>query len=106
MKECKIFQERVYGSSQIGNELEKEIGNDTQEKFVLLCLNTTNKIVSYVFYLSDIFASPFRGIVSEYIKIEGFANFNIETTPIVALVAYVILAFILSELVKSFNSQG
>lgn len=66
----------------------------------------TNKIVSYVFYLSDIFASPFRGIVSEYIKIEGFANLNIETTPIVALVAYVILAFILSELVKSFNSQG
>jgi DNA repair protein RadC len=47
VKECKIFQERVYGSSQIGNELEKEIGNDTQEKFVLLCLNTTNKIVSY-----------------------------------------------------------
>lgn len=45
--ECEIFQSNVFSSSEIGEALEKEIGNDTQENFVLLCLNTRNKIVSY-----------------------------------------------------------
>ena len=63
----------------------------------------SNSLVSWVYYLSDIFMMPFKGITAQSMQIESL---TIETTPIIALLAYIIIAFILSELVKAFNSSN
>ncbi|MBZ2406679.1 JAB domain-containing protein [Liquorilactobacillus hordei] len=47
IRDCKIFTKQVNGSNDIGKALIKEIGSDTQEHFILLCLNVRNEITSY-----------------------------------------------------------
>ena len=64
--------------------------------------NADNTIVSWIKNISDIFIKPFEGITSSTLKID---NFEIYITPIIALVFFMIAAFILSELLKSFNRE-
>lgn len=62
--------------------------------------NQAHTFVSWVYSISDILITPFQGIVAEEIYLN---KFRIELTPIVALVFFAILAFILSELSKSLG---
>ena len=64
--------------------------------------NADNTIVSWIKNISDIFIKPFEGITSSTLKID---NFEIYITPIIALVFFMIAAFILSELLRSFNRE-
>ncbi len=68
----------------------------------LIKANSTNTYVKWIHDMSSIFIDPFKGIVADSIKIDNFA---ISLTPIVALVFYIIIAFILSELIKAFSHQ-
>lgn len=60
----------------------------------------TNTLVSWIYNLSEYFIQPFRGITAETLVIDRFV---IELTPIIALVFYVVIAFILSELIRSLG---
>ncbi len=62
--------------------------------------NATHSFVAWIFNTSDIFISPFKGILSNEICLDRFC---IELTPIVALVFFSIVGFVLSELSKSFT---
>lgn len=62
----------------------------------------TNTLVSWVFSLSGQLISPFEGVVAERMLID---RFQLELTPIIALVFYIILAFIFSELAKTFSQS-
>ena len=71
-------------------------------RIVLKIINAdvNNSIVSWVYNLSDQLIKPFEGILSESISID---RFTIELTPIVALLFYAIIGFVLSELSKAFK---
>ena len=62
--------------------------------------NASHSFVGWVFDTSEILISPFRGILSNEICLDKFC---IELTPIVALVFFSIVGFVLSELSKSFK---
>jgi uncharacterized protein YggT (Ycf19 family) len=62
--------------------------------------NTQNNIVSWIMNTTDILVSPFKDIVSEKMLID---KFELELTSIVALLFYAIVAFLFSELAKSFS---
>ncbi len=64
--------------------------------------NIQNTIVSWIMNTSDIFVKPFEGITTNAIQID---RFTLSLTPIVALVFFMIAAFILSELLKSFSRE-
>jgi uncharacterized protein YggT (Ycf19 family) len=66
----------------------------------LIKANTSNTFASWIYNLSDLFTSPFNGLVSSTLQID---KFSISLTPLVALVFYIIVAFVLSELVKAFS---
>ena len=55
---------------------------------------------NWVLNMSDIFIQPFDGIVASNLQIN---NLVIPLTPVVALLFYIVAAFILSELLKSFS---
>jgi phosphotransferase system glucose/maltose/N-acetylglucosamine-specific IIC component len=69
----------------------------------ILNANLSNTFVSWIYDISSLFITPFEGIVSNSIKIDSF---TFELTPIVALVFYIILAFVLSELIKAFSHRN
>jgi hypothetical protein len=48
------------------------------------------------------FVKPFEGIVTSSLQIN---TFTLELTPFVALLFYIIIAFVLSELLKSFSRE-
>lgn len=62
--------------------------------------NMQNTIVSWIMNTSDIFVKPFEGITTNTIQID---KFTLSLTPLVALVFFMIAAFILSELLRSFS---
>lgn len=62
--------------------------------------NVGNTIVSWIMNTSDIFVKPFEGITTNTIQID---KFTLSLTPLVALVFFMIAAFILSELLRSFS---
>ena len=62
--------------------------------------NLSNTYVEWIFSVSDIFISPFNGITANTLMID---NFQIAVTPLVALVFFAILGFVLSELLKAFK---
>ncbi len=62
--------------------------------------NVENTIVSWIMNTSDIFVKPFEGITTNTIQID---KFTLSLTPLVALVFFMIAAFILSELLRSFS---
>lgn len=64
--------------------------------------NLQNIFVSWVMNYSDIFIKPFEGITANSLQID---RFTLSLTPIIALVFYIIGAFILSELLKSFSRE-
>ena len=73
-------------------------------RIVLLVINANleNNLANWVFSTSTIFVKPFEGIVTSSLQIN---NFTLELTPLVALLFYIIIAFVLSELLKSFSRE-
>jgi hypothetical protein len=73
-------------------------------RIVLLVINANleNSIANWVFNTSGMFVKPFEGIVTSSLQINSF---TLELTPLVALLFYIIIAFILSELLKSFSRE-
>lgn len=69
----------------------------------ILNANQSNTFVNWVYDISSIFIQPFEGVISNSIQID---NFTFELTPLVALVFYIILAFVLSELIKAFSHRN
>jgi hypothetical protein len=67
---------------------------------LLINANTSNSFANWVLNMSDIFIQPFDGIVASNLQIN---NLVIPLTPVVALLFYIVAAFILSELLKSFS---
>ena len=66
----------------------------------LIGANQANTFVSWVYSTSDVLISPFRGIVADEVYID---KLRIELIPIVSLVFYTIIGFILSELSKTLK---
>ncbi|MFA7628196.1 MAG: hypothetical protein WCY37_02155 [Candidatus Dojkabacteria bacterium] len=64
--------------------------------------NLENNFANWVFNTSTMFVKPFGGIVTSSLQIN---NFTLELTPFVALLFYIIIAFVLSELLKSFSRE-
>jgi len=73
-------------------------------RIVLLAINANpeNNFANWVFNTSTLFVKPFEGIVTSSLQIN---NFTLELTPFVALIFYIIMAFVLSELLKSFSRE-
>lgn len=73
-------------------------------RIVLLVINanTENSLASWILNTSTMFIEPFEGIIDNSIKIN---NMELSTTPLVALVFFIIAGFILSELLKSFSGD-
>lgn len=74
----------------------------TRIVLVIINANTNNLFAGWVKNTSEIFVSPFAGITANNLQIDNFA---LPLTPIIALVFYIIAAFILSELLKSFSRE-
>jgi uncharacterized protein YggT (Ycf19 family) len=64
--------------------------------------SSTHSFVQWVNTMSAIFISPFEGIAPSTLVID---RLEIALTPIIALVFYAIIAFVLSELIKAFNNR-
>lgn len=73
-------------------------------RIVLIIINASieNPFAEWVKHTSEIFISPFSGITTNNLQID---NFVLPLTPFIALIFYIIAAFILSELVKSFSRE-
>jgi hypothetical protein len=72
----------------------------TRIVLILMGADTANTFASWVFSISDIFISPFNGLVASELVID---KYTLPLTPLVALVFYIIGAFMLSELIKAFS---
>lgn len=66
----------------------------------LIKANANNTFVSWVYSISDILITPFQGMMAKEIYLD---KFRIELTPIIALIFFSIIAFILSELTKTLS---
>lgn len=64
--------------------------------------NTENNFAGWVMHTSTMFITPFDGIISSTLQIN---KIEIELTALVALLFYIIAAFVLSELLKSFSKE-
>lgn len=64
--------------------------------------NDANTFVKWIYDMSSIFLTPFEGIIAQSIKID---NFTMDLTPLIALVFYIVIAFVLSELIKAFSGR-
>lgn len=73
-------------------------------RFVLKMIDasTSNSFVNWIMVNSEMFVAPFRGIISESMTIGGL---ELELTSIVALTCYMIVAFVMVELIKTFSHQ-
>ena len=73
-------------------------------RILLLVINATtqNVFASWVLRTSSMFVEPFEGIVATSLQIN---NFTLPLTPLIALLFYIIFAFVLSELLKSFSRE-
>lgn len=74
----------------------------TRIVLILINANADNLFAGWVKNTSEMFISPFVGITANNLQID---NFVLPLTPIIALVFYIIAAFILSELLKSFSRE-
>jgi len=66
----------------------------------LIGANQANSFVNWVYSTSEILISPFKGITADEVYID---KLRIELTPIISLVFYTIIGFILSELSKTLK---
>jgi uncharacterized protein YggT (Ycf19 family) len=64
--------------------------------------NSTHTFVQWVNTFSDIFITPFEGIAPSTLVID---KMEIALTPIIALIFYAIVGFVLSELIKAFRND-
>ena len=64
--------------------------------------NRDNSLVSWIKNRSAFFINPFEGIVTASV---GVAGLSIPMDSIIALLFYIIIAFILSELLKIFTKE-
>lgn len=62
--------------------------------------NQTDTFVYWVYSISDILITPFQGITAKEVYLD---KLKIELTPIVSLLFFAIIGFILSELSKSLK---
>lgn len=74
----------------------------TRIVLILINANTGNLFAGWVKNTSEMFISPFAGITANDLQIDSFI---LPLTPIIALLFYIIAAFILSELLKSFSRE-
>jgi hypothetical protein len=68
----------------------------------ILARNSSHTVIRWVNDTSTMFIAPFEGIVPSVLVID---NLEIALTPLIALVFYAIVGFVLSELVKAFSSN-
>lgn len=68
----------------------------------VLASNSTHTFVEWVNTFSEIFISPFEGIAPSTLVID---KIEIAITPIIALIFYAIVGFVLSELLKAFRND-
>ena len=66
----------------------------------LIKANLNNTFVAWVYSISDILITPFQGMMAKEIYLD---NYKVELTPIIALIFFSIIAFILSELNKTLS---
>lgn len=73
-------------------------------RFVLKLIDASraNAFVDWIIVNSEQFVAPFRGIISETMTVGGL---EFELTSIVALICYMIVAFVIVELIKTFSHQ-
>lgn len=69
---------------------------------VLINANLNNAFAGWVTHTSEIFIQPFNGISANSVQIDRFI---LPLTPIIALLFYIVAAFILSELLRSFSRE-
>lgn len=74
----------------------------TRVVLLVINANTSNAFASWVLGASSMFVDPFDGIVNSSLQIN---NFTFPLTPLVALLFYIILGFVFSELLKSFSRE-
>ena len=68
--------------------------------FVFIGAHRTNTLASHVYNWSEYFVNPFRGIIVDRIPI---GQFTIDSTALLALIVYMILAFIFVEMINVFS---
>ena len=68
----------------------------------IFAVNSTHVFVEWVNTISDSLIAPFEGIAPSVLVID---NTEIAITPIIALLIYAIIGFVLSELIKTFSSD-
>lgn len=68
----------------------------------LINANSDNKFVALVLEHSERFVKPFEGIVSNSLSL---GNLSIDLNSIVALVFYMIFAFVAIEMIKAFSNS-
>lgn len=73
-------------------------------KIILLLINAnmTNGIASWINSMAEVFVSPFNGLVTNVLQINGVQISLLY--PTVALI-YAVVAFILGEVLKTFNRE-
>lgn len=69
--------------------------------FKFINAEAANQLVGFVYSLSENFVKPFGGIITNNIKL---GKFTIDTTAILALIVYMVIAFILVEMIKVFST--
>jgi len=72
--------------------------------FKLFGANKGNVIVDWLYNTTDIFVSPFKGILGDF----GLGRFKIDITGIIALMVYSFAGFIIIELLRilKFDSRS
>lgn len=68
----------------------------------LFARNSSHRFVEWVNTITTTFVSPFEGIAPSILVID---KVEIALTPVIALLFYAIVGFILSELIKAFSSN-
>lgn len=68
----------------------------------LFAFNSSHVFADWVNTTADIFISPFNGISPSVLVVD---KFEIALTPVIALLFYAIVGFVLSELIKTFRNE-
>lgn len=68
----------------------------------LFASQSTHAFIEWINTMSEIFISPFKGITPSVLVID---NTEIGLIPIIALVFFTIIGFVLSELIKAFKDN-
>ncbi|MBN1618828.1 YggT family protein [Candidatus Dojkabacteria bacterium] len=71
--------------------------------FKLVGSNAANVIVNWVYNASNVFVDPFKGIIPVNWTI---GRFIIDLDAVLALIVYMVLAFIIVEILKVFSADS